>query len=189
MNTLKISKKDFNEILAEIIIEEGHYADPIPKRQQKVYKVYIAHNYYTGKYHDYGVLPFYVLAEDVEDAIQIVKSNKDAIEQILRTKKYNSKRKFIAKNDHYKFKDNDVKMAKELETPYSILAFDDKTKSLVRVNSNELHENKKKSLKEADDLQMQAITKEKATNPENAPITDRETLSLKAKSIKEGIEL
>lgn len=79
LNKLKISKKDFSDILAEIIIEEGHYADPV---------------------HD---------------------------------------------------------------------------------------KKKKKSLKEADEFNDQV--KQKAENPENAPITDRETLSLKAKSIKEGIEL
>jgi len=35
MSKIKIPKKLFNEILAEIIIEEGHYADPIPKKKLK----------------------------------------------------------------------------------------------------------------------------------------------------------
>jgi len=34
-NKLRIPKKLFNELLAEIIIEEGHYADPTPKKKLK----------------------------------------------------------------------------------------------------------------------------------------------------------
>ncbi len=75
----------------------------------KIYNVSIKHNYYVGKYHDYGVRNYPIIASSPEHAQEIAKTHKDKIEAHLRTMRDHPSRKLIiSPSDKYHYGDKDV---------------------------------------------------------------------------------
>jgi len=74
----------------------------------KIYQIYVMHNYYNGKYYDYGGRAYPILASSPEEALEIARKYKGEIEADLRSKffKVGSRRvRMISKNDNHHLKD------------------------------------------------------------------------------------
>lgn len=75
----------------------------------KIYQIYVMHNFYAGKYYDYSGRAYPILASSPEEALAIARKYKGEIEADLRSKffKVGSRRvRMISKNDKHHLKDS-----------------------------------------------------------------------------------
>ena len=123
-------------LLKQLLTERSRIIEQKETKNQdekaKAFDVMIRHNYYAGKNYDNHGREFPVHANSAEEAEEIVRQNKDEIEKILRSIKIYGGRLLIMKSDTYKFKDKDIGRVRPTTRRYPVLAFDPKTKTMVK---------------------------------------------------------
>ena len=63
----------------------------------ELFEVYVCNNYYDGRFHEWGIRPFPVLATNESEAKQVVIDNADSILEILKKKRMHNGRLLVSK--------------------------------------------------------------------------------------------
>ncbi|HET8688773.1 MAG TPA: hypothetical protein VFM18_19320 [Methanosarcina sp.] len=103
----------------------------------KIFTVYISHNYYRGKHYDYHPRPYYVLASSPEEARSIVIDNRDTIESDLRSRNMmvgQGRRPLIRRSEPYRFSEKNIGQVKLYTSSCSNLKVITKDGQFVRVD-------------------------------------------------------